>query len=56
MSQIDENFLELKKKIRLIFNNWGNLLFVNIQIFVTVNVPTHICPMRNWQQFLILTH
>ena len=54
--QIDEKFLELKKNIRLMFNNCGNLLLFKNQIFVTVNVPTHICPTRNWQQFLILTH
>ena len=56
ISQIDEKLLQLKKKIRLIFNNRGNLLLFKNQIFVTVNVPTHICPTRNWQQFLILTH
>ena len=54
--QIDEKFLQLKKNIRLMFNNCGNLLLFKNQIFVTVNVPTHICPTRNWQQFLILTH
>ena len=48
ISQIDENFLQLKKKIRLIFNNWGNLLLFKNKIFVTVNVPTHICPAGNW--------
>ena len=48
ISQIDENFLQLKKKIRLIFNNWGNLLLFKNKIFVTVNVPTHICPVGNW--------
>ena len=56
MSEIDENFLQLKKKIKLIFNNWRNLLLLKNQVFVTVNVPTHKCPARNWQQFLILTH
>ena len=41
ISQIDEKLLQLKKKIRLIFNNRGNLLLFKNQIFVTVNVPTH---------------
>ena len=56
ISEIDENFLQLKKKIKLIFNNWRNLPLLKNQVLVTVNVPTHKCPARNWQQFLILTH
>ena len=54
--QIEEKLLKIKEKTRLIFNNSENLLLFKNQIFVTVNVPTHICPTRNWQQFLILTH
>ena len=54
--EIDENFLQLKKKIKLMFNNWRNLLLLKNQVLVTVNVPTHKCLARNWQQFLILTN
>ena len=37
------------------FNNRKNLIFSNPS-FIIKNLPTHICPMRNWQLFLILTH
>ena len=37
------------------FNNGENLIFLNPS-FIIVNLPAHICPMRNWQLFLILTH
>ena len=37
------------------FNNGENLIFLNPS-FIIVNLPTHICPMTNWQLFFILTH
>ena len=37
------------------FNNGKNFIFSNPS-FIIENLPTHICPMRNWQLFLILTH
>ena len=45
-----KNKLHLSKKRRLNFKNSENLLFRK------VNLPTHICPARNWQSFLIWTH
>ena len=36
------------------FNNGKNLFFLNPS-FIIKNLPTHICPMRNLQLFLILT-
>ena len=37
------------------FNNGEKIFFLN-STFIRVNLPTHICPTRNWQLFLILTH
>ena len=37
------------------FNNEKNLIFSNPS-FIIKNLPTLICPMRNWQLSLILTH
>ena len=37
------------------FNNGKNFIFSNPS-FIIKNLPTHICPMRNWQLFLILKH
>ena len=36
------------------FNNADFVFFFN-PIFMRVNLPTHICPTRNWQLLLILT-
>ena len=37
-------------------NNRENLSVFKNPIFIKVNLATHICPARNWQLFLILTH
>ena len=37
------------------FNNGKNFIFSNPS-FLIKNLSTHICPMRNWQLILILTH
>ena len=36
--------------------NRENLSVFKNPIFIKVNLATHICPARNWQLFLILTH
>ena len=37
------------------FNN-GEFFFFFNSAYIRVNLPTQICPTRNWQLFLILTH
>ena len=56
LSQKQEEIPTLTEKNRLTFNYRENLRLFQLPIFIKINLPTDICPTRNWQMFLMLTH